>query len=81
MSDEIVYTWHGTWNPGADGWYEFFGGEDGLPARDLTASDVARFNAEQNAKLTSDAGKRLYRPAAKKAAVGNASKADSPGDL
>lgn len=63
MSDAtIVYTWHGRWDDGAGGYAEFFGGDDGLPCRDLTAADVAEFTEEQNAKLASAAGQRLYRP-------------------
>jgi hypothetical protein len=74
MSEEIAYTWHGVWDAGAGGPVEFFGGEDGLPARDLTATDVADFNKVQNAKLNSEAGQRLYKPAK---ASGGRGKADS----
>lgn len=76
-NDEIAYTWHGVWNEGANGWYEFFGGEDGLPARDLTAADVASFSDAQTEKLTGPAGQRLYRPAAKKATGGSGKAADA----
>lgn len=76
-NDEIAYTWHGVWNEGANGWYEFFGGEEGLPAHDLTAADVAAFSDGQTEKLNSDAGKRLYVPVAKKAASGNTKAADA----
>lgn len=81
MSEEIAYTWHGVWNEGANGWYEFFGGDDGLPPRDLTSADVAGFNAVQNEKLSGPNGQRLYKPVTKKAAGGSASKADSAGNL
>lgn len=59
---EIAYRWLGVWDQGAGGWQEFFGGEDGLPARDLTAADVAGLTDAQKARLESDAGKRLYEP-------------------
>lgn len=62
MSDEIVYTWHGRWDEGAGGPVEFFGGHDGLPVRDLTATDVAGLNDEQRMKLESETGRRLYKP-------------------
>ena len=76
MSDEIVYTWNGVWNEGAGGWYQFFGGDDGLPPRDLTAADVAGFNDVQLEKLNGPDGKQLYKPVAKKAASGNVSKTE-----
>lgn len=60
--DEIAYTWHGVWDAGAGGPVEFFGGPDGLPARDLTAAEVAALTDEQRAKLESPAGRRLYHP-------------------
>ena len=74
MSEAIAYTWHGAWDEGAGGPVEFFGGEDGLPARDLTADEVAGFSKEQNAKLNSETGKRLYKPA--KASGGRGNKTD-----
>lgn len=61
MADEIAYTWHGIWDAGAQGYQEFFGGDDGLPARDLTVADVAGLTDVQRAKLESETGRRLYR--------------------
>lgn len=80
MADEIAYTWNGVWNDGANGWYEFFGGADGLPTRNLTAADVSGFTDEQNAKLNGPDGQRLYKPVTKKAA-GGSGKADSASNL
>lgn len=63
MADEtIAFTFHGTWDEGAGGYQEFFGGDDGLPCHDLTSADVAGFNGAQREKLSSPAGQRLYRP-------------------
>lgn len=81
MAEENAYTWQGVWNAGADGWNEFFGGADGLPARDLTAADVAGFDKDQMDKLQSETGRRLYTPVSKKGAGGNASKADNDPNL
>jgi hypothetical protein len=77
MSEEIAYTWQGVWDAGAGGFVEFFGGDDGLPARDLTSADVAAFTDEQNAKLRSDAGKRLYQPVKVSGGRGKAADADA----
>lgn len=57
-----AYTWKGQWDAGAQGWSEFFGGDEGIPARDLNAAEVAAFSPAQRAKLESEAGKRLYEP-------------------
>ena len=62
VNDEAAYTWHGVWDEGAGGPVEFFGGADGIPARDLTAAEVAGFTKEQNEKLHSATGQRLYHP-------------------
>ena len=59
---DTAYTWHGVWDDGAGGYREFFGGDDGLPARDLTTEDVAGLSDVQRAKLESETGRRLYRP-------------------
>lgn len=72
---EIAYRWQGVWNAGADGWYEFFGGDaelGGLPCRDLTAEDVAGLTEAQKRNLHSPTGKRLYLPV-KKAGGGGGS--------
>lgn len=72
MSEKIVYEWRGVWNPGGPGWYEWFGGDDGLPPRDLTEADVAGFSEAQLARLHSPAGKRLYHPVRPKRETGGA---------
>jgi hypothetical protein len=58
----VAYKWHGVWDEGAGGPVEYFGNPDGIPARDLTADDVADFNEVQLEKLVSPTGKRLYKP-------------------
>lgn len=57
----VAFKWRGVWDEGAGGPVEFFGEPDGLPARDLTAEEVAGLNPAQREKLESEAGKRLYR--------------------
>jgi hypothetical protein len=64
MSETKAYRWEGVWDEGAGGWQEFFGAATGapIPARDLTADEVAGFSDEQKAHLESPAGQRLYEP-------------------
>lgn len=61
MTEKIAYKFKGVWNPGGNGYYEFFGGPDGIPTRDLTEDEVSEFSKVQRDKLNSDAGKRLYQ--------------------
>jgi hypothetical protein len=70
-NDRVVYEWRGVWNPGGPGWYEWFGGDEGLPPRDLTEADLAGFTEAQLAKLNSPAGKRLYVPVKQRRETGN----------
>lgn len=66
MAKEKTHNWQGVWDEGANGYVEYFGEPDGLPARDLTDEDLAGFNAEQKAKLKSETGQRLYHPVQKR---------------
>lgn len=60
----VTHTWQGVRQTGERGWVEFF---RDLPKRDLTDEDVAGFDEQQRAELTSEAGQRLYVPVEVKA--------------